>query len=142
MMVSELIFKTLIFFKIQPIKKQNMKSLFTFRPVNFWILLVLMISCLQTLIAQSQGHVKTTDVSIIANPDKQSIMIEVSQGNEIANLLVLVVDDTGHTVFVDDKTRFKGTYRHQVDLARTQKGEFDLKIVADKEEINKKVVMR
>jgi hypothetical protein len=112
------------------------------RFIFFLILLMLLVTGLQKVNAQTQTRVKPTDVSIVADPDHQKIVIEVSQGAEISNLLVLVVDDTGHTVFLDDKTSYKGTYRHQVDLKKEKRGTFDLKIIADKEEINKKVVMR
>jgi len=104
-----------------------------------WLFLLLLSTAMQ---AQSPSRAIPTDVKIVSDPDTQKIHIEVSQGQEIINLLVLVVDDSGHTVYLDDKSHFKGTYISEVDLKKEGRGMYDLKIIADKEEIRQKVVMR
>ena len=112
--------------------------------IRCFLLFFLFIVTCPTARAQSNINVKVipTDVSIVTDPDKHKISIEVKQGTEISNLLVLVVNDTGHTVFMDDQSHFKGVYKNEVDLTHEGKGEYSLKIIADKEEINKKVVIR
>jgi hypothetical protein len=85
---------------------------------------------------------KASEVSIVADPIKQKIKIEVNQGAEICNILVLVVDETGKTIYMDDRSHHKGIYKNEVDLGKKGKGMYALKIIADHEEINQKVVLR
>jgi hypothetical protein len=92
----------------------------------------------QTIAAKN----KPSEVSIVADPIRQKIKIEVNQGAEISNLLVLVIDETGNTVYMDDKSHYKGIYKNEVDLGKKGKGMYALKIIADHEEINQKVVLR
>ncbi|MGZ3865564.1 MAG: hypothetical protein ACXVC6_13490 [Bacteroidia bacterium] len=55
-----------------------------------------------------------------------------------ANLLVLIADSTGHTVFLDNRYNFKGNYKGVLKTGN-DKAKYHIKIISDAERIDKKV---
>lgn len=70
---------------------------------------------------------------------KKAIDIEFPVERTAGNLLVLVTDQKGTTVFLSSENNFKGTYKRKIDLGMAAKGKYDLKVVMDNEMINQKI---
>jgi len=80
----------------------------------------------------------------IASIDKVSyyctnnkVEIKFTSTKNTPNLLVLIVDSTGHTLFLDNQFNFKGDYKRMVDLSSNGKGKYYLKITDGESRINK-----
>jgi hypothetical protein len=85
---------------------------------------------------------KQTTVSIVSNPVKQTVNIEFIADKEISNLLVVLTDSKGNTLFLDNRYRFKGIYKKDLDLTQSGKGDYSLQIINDEEKINKTLTMQ
>jgi hypothetical protein len=75
-------------------------------------------------------------VSVLAN---RSVQIEFAVDKNVRNVLVLLVDGSGNTVFLDSQYNFKGIYKRTIDLSKSPKGNYYLKIMNDDEVMNKKL---
>lgn len=74
--------------------------------------------------------------------DDRSINIEFDTEKPIANVLILVVDSAGNTIFMDNQSNFKGSYKCNIDMKLYNKGTYDVKIKSDGEEIDKKLSLK
>jgi hypothetical protein len=78
--------------------------------------------------AQNKG-LPGNDVSVTSSLNKIEVAFDAS--NEIYNLLVLITDSTGKTIFLDNKYRFKGKYLKSFDLGKSKKGNFNVQVHRD-----------
>jgi hypothetical protein len=85
---------------------------------------------------------KTANFVLESDAAKSTCTIAFTSLQEIQNMLVLVTDNKGNTVFLENKYRFTGTYRRIVDLKDFAKGEFEVKIINDEEQIKRIVTMK
>jgi hypothetical protein len=79
------------------------------------------------------------DVKVESDDLNKKVNIEFGTENEVYNLLVLITDSSGQTVFLDNRYHFKGDYKHTVDFKDYHKGEYSVKIIGDEEKIDKKI---
>ena len=101
---------------------------------------ILLTTCLTTIIAQTVQPISTSsDLKIVNDSIGHKVAIEFTADREISNLLVLIADSLGNTLFLDNKYRFKGIYKHSLDFKERGKDWYSLKIIKDEEQINKKI---
>ncbi len=74
--------------------------------------------------------------------DDRSINIEFDTEKPIGNVLILIVDSAGNTIFMDSQSNFKGSYKCNIDMKLYNKGTYDVKIKSDGEEIDKKLSVK
>ncbi len=84
---------------------------------------------------------KTQEVQLKADPSKKTILVSFIASQEIANMLVLVTDEKGNIIFLDNKYRFKGTYTHVISLKGEKGKTFEVQIKNDTDEIKKSLSM-
>lgn len=80
-------------------------------------------------------------VSVINNTALKKVNIQFESEKEIENLLVIVFDRRGETIFLDNQYRFKGKYDQSIDLKEYGKGEFSLKVVRDENMFQQKIII-
>lgn len=83
----------------------------------------------------------TRSVQVVADMHKQTLQITVPNQALITNLLVVVTDKNGELVFLDNKHRYKGDYKKNVNLAAYGKGEFIVQIDDGVQKTTRKIVM-
>jgi hypothetical protein len=88
-----------------------------------------------SLQAQSQND-RANGLSI-TRQGKKKIKIDLENDKVIYNLLVIISDSTGRTIFLDNQYRFKGNYSNTIDLETEKKGNYSLKIIKDEKRIEK-----
>jgi len=76
------------------------------------------------------------NVTILAN---KTVEIQFNAPQNIYNVLVVIRDDSGNTVFLENQYNFKGPYKRTVHLSAT--GVYYLKIVNDDDIMNKKLII-
>ncbi|MCD6020110.1 MAG: hypothetical protein K0S53_3231 [Bacteroidetes bacterium] len=83
-----------------------------------------------------------TDVK--ANPNSATGKLDVEFKNEkqVDNLLVIVTDSLGRTIFLENLYRFKGPYKKSIELSEGGKGSFSLQVIKDAERIHKKLSIK
>lgn len=108
------------------------------------ILTLFIFSCIYAeLHAQaSSGNERPDQVNIQNTNSGSKLDIHFNCDQVIQNLLVIVSDSIGQTIFLDTQYRFKGNYTRSIDLSNSPKGEYSVKVVRDDEKINKKIRMQ
>jgi hypothetical protein len=104
-------------------------------------LLFIFLVTTENLYAQATSDA-LSNVTIQNNNEAHKLDINFNAGQVIQNLLVIVSDSLGETVFLDNQYRFKGNYVKSVDLSNSPKGEYSVKVISDDEKINKKIRMQ
>jgi hypothetical protein len=56
-------------------------------------------------------------------------------------MLVVVTDSAGQTLYLDNRYRFKGPYRHRFDLGSPGKGTYRIEVIRDAEHTRKKITI-
>jgi hypothetical protein len=69
--------------------------------------------------------------------EDRSIAIEFDTQQPVGNILILVVDSAGHTIFMDSQNNFKGTYKCSIDMKRYANGDYMVKIKSDGDVVDK-----
>ncbi|HEX8515980.1 MAG TPA: hypothetical protein VF868_07255 [Bacteroidia bacterium] len=108
------------------------------------LLLLLLFTAITSLTKAQVTTPVTIDkgVSILGNDALQKIDITLNSEKEISNLLVLVTDKDGQTIFLENLYRFKGDYKNSVDLKEVGKGQYSVKVVRDENIINQEIIIR
>ena len=107
---------------------------------NLFITIIVLIGFSTTVIAQiAAPQLIASDLKIVNDSINHKVDIEFTSDKEISNLLILITDSLGNTMFLDNQYRFKGYYKQIVDLKEAKKGNYFLKIIKDDEQINKKL---
>ncbi len=73
----------------------------------------------------------------ILSKNRKMVNLEFISKEEIQDLLVIVHDSSGVTVFMDNQYRFKGNYKYTIDLKK--RGEYFLEIIRDEEHYTQKI---
>lgn len=104
---------------------------------------VLLLLCVSKINAQeiSTGSMPT-GFHVMADDLNHKIDIEFRSDSIIYDLIILVTDNIGHTIFLDNKRAFRGNYKHSVDLQMAEKGNYSVKILKDSERIEKKLTLK
>src|SRR5258708_6879394 len=87
-----------------------------------------------TTYSQSAASQIINAENVVIHHANNNVEIEFRQ-NKKTNLLVLLADKTGHTVFLDNRHNFIGIYKQKFVVAK--KGEYFLKVIDDEGQISK-----
>ncbi len=79
---------------------------------------------------------------VILDTANAKIDIKFNPQNPILNLLIVVSDSAGKTLFLDNQYRFSGAYKHTVDLNKYGKGVYFLNITNDSERFYQKLTIK
>lgn len=107
----------------------------------FYLIFTLFFTTNLTAQTTAAGKVQT-NYDIIVDSLNYKLFVNLNLETVIYNLLVVVADSSGHTLFLDNKYRFNGLYNHQFDLSMSGKGVYYLSITIDEERINKKITIK
>lgn len=116
----------------KPLCKLNFKLLST-------ALLVLLVS--GKSIAQNTGS-SLKNLKILNDSLNPNVQISFDTQRQVDNLLLLIIDKSGNTIFLENKYRFKGSYNGNIDLSKNDKGNFTLIIISDEEKIKKNLTIK
>lgn len=109
-----------------------------FNRILFCLIIMAIFSTTINLHAQTvQSLIAASDVRIVNDSINQKVHVELKANNEILNLLVLISNSSGQTIFLDNRYHFKGDYKHSVDLTGSGKGRYFLKIIGDEKHFDK-----
>lgn len=96
-----------------------------------------------TIYAQGVAEPKIKeDVKIVNDRMANNVNIAFKAEKEIYNLLVLITDSLGQTIFLDNRYRFNGDYNQSIDFKNYKKGQYTIKIIGDDDKITKKIDVR
>jgi|GEM_PF-4039746 len=97
-------------------------------------LFILLLS-LSAIAAAAQTQPKAAPAPQVRVQEKaaRTVSVEFRNEKEIDNLLIVISDKNGQTVFLENQYRFKGDYAKMIDLAETGAGAYTLKIVRDED---------
>lgn len=84
---------------------------------------------------------KISNLKIVNDTINHKVDVEFMADKEISNLLVIITDSLGHTIFLDNQYRFKGNYKHSMDFKKKGKGKYSLKIIKDEEPNHEQVII-
>ena len=107
------------------------------RPIILTIILAFVFSYMNQAQNASKQEPKTDyKVSLL---EDRSVNIEFDTEKTVSNILIIIVDDFGNTVFLDNQSDFKGTYKCNIDMSTYSKGDYYVRIKSDTEEAQKKL---
>ncbi len=86
-------------------------------------LLTFQIATAQNTANQQPGQ----QIIYLTNP----VQVSVDNDAAVENLLVVISDSTGQTIFLDNRFHLVGPYLRSVDLSRSGKGPYSLSIAKD-----------
>jgi hypothetical protein len=102
--------------------------------------LLLALICQPALGQNPSAKSLPVEYRISDDPLKNKMNIDFEIVQPVYNLLVIVHDSTGKTIFLENRYRFTGKYQREVELIN--KGTFFLQIVRDEERFNKTVMIK
>jgi hypothetical protein len=106
---------------------------------SVWLLAFVLYICqLQTATAQAAAVTALAPVQLAAG---EPLRIRFTEEQRIENLLVMITDTLGNTLFLDNKYRFEGEYQQSLDLSRAGKGKYRLSIIADQRRSNRDILI-
>jgi hypothetical protein len=121
----------------------SMKNLPNIFPVFLRYAAVVLFFTTTGMQAQTAAKTQNTrQISTIANKAQKSADISFDVQKEVYNLLVIVTDEAGNTVFLDTRYHFKGAYRKTVDLKEGKGQSFSVQIKNDDEHFTGTLSMR
>ena len=95
------------------------------------------------------AEMRSQDVKPKARPeykidlvDNKEVHIEFNSDTTLDNVLILVVDESGNTVFLDNQKNFKGIYKCFVDMSTYAKGNYFVNIKSESEQKQAKLTIR
>lgn len=92
---------------------------------------------------KAQTSVKVpTEIKAVSNSATGKLDVEFKNDIEVNNLLVIVTDSLGNTIFLENLYRFNGPYKKSIELTDKGKGSFTLHIIKDEERINRKLSLK
>lgn len=113
------------------ILKMTLKNKLTF-------VFIIFLALTTKLNGQANKYIES-DIKVQSQRTSKNIDIEFKAEQEIYNLLIVIADSLGQTMFLDNQYRFKGNYKKSIDFSKAAKGNYTVKITRDKEQFNKKV---
>lgn len=88
---------------------------------------------------QEQRSPITKNFTVCIGNKPMQCTITFSSAAVIDNVLVLVHDPKGQTVFLENKNRFKGEYRKELDLQGLSPGDYTVQVYNDHEKMRSRV---
>ncbi|MDF2437917.1 MAG: hypothetical protein K0Q95_2293 [Bacteroidota bacterium] len=82
------------------------------------------------------------DVTLLIDKNHNTAALSFKTQDEVSDLLILVSNEKGETVFMDNKDHFKGEYKNTIDLNSFSKGEYSIKVKIDENELNKEFIIQ
>jgi hypothetical protein len=105
----------------------------------------LVLSTLFILCTQARSQ----DVKSTAKPDykinlvdNKEVLIEFDTDTVLENVLILIVNDSGNTLFLDNQKKFRGIYKCSVDMSSYAKGDYFVNIKSENEQKQAKLTIR
>lgn len=83
-----------------------------------------------------------TEIKAVPNSVTNKLDVEFQNEEQVDNLLVIVTDSSGQTIFLENLYRFKGAYKKSIELSEGGKGSFSLQVIKDAERIYKKLLVK
>jgi hypothetical protein len=74
--------------------------------------------------------------------DNKEVVIEFDTDRVLDNVLILIVDGSGNTLFLDNQKEFKGIYKCSVDLSMYAKGNYFVNIKSEGEQKQAKLTIK
>jgi predicted RNA-binding protein len=74
--------------------------------------------------------------------DNKEVVIEFDTDQILENVLILIVDGEGNTLFLDNQKNFKGIYKCSVDMSMYTKGNYFVNIKSEGEQKQAKLTIR
>lgn len=66
--------------------------------------------------------------------DDRKVELQFHSDSVIHDLLIVVTDKNGQTIFLDRQHKFKGTYKQEIDLNGSDKGSYSFLVMRGNEE--------
>ena len=103
------------------------------------ILCLLTLACSLAAAQRSDPHgmPATFEISL-----EEPLQIIFSADQTIENLLVIVTDSLGQTLFLENKYRFRGFYHRDVSLQLAGRGHYYLLITMDEDKMKRDVIVK
>lgn len=105
-------------------------------------LLILNLLITGSLACQTVGVKLPTEIKAIPDKVNGRLDIEFKNDKQVDNLLVLVTDSAGQTVFLENLYRYKGLYKKNIELPYGGRGFVTLHINKDEERIIRKLSLK
>lgn len=116
----------------------KLNKLISKKTIAFLHVLVLIVLKSNAQIIPSTPMIENT-LEVANDLFKNKVNIEFSAKQEIYNLLVLITDEHGKTIFLDNRYHFTGNYNKSIDFKSYDKGVYLVKIISDHENVTKKI---
>jgi len=84
----------------------------------------------------------TSQVSVAKHADNEQITINFTVVAPVENVLILIRNEKGELVFMENRNRFQGAYTRTISLKEVEGKNFDVQIKNDAEQINRTISMR
>lgn len=95
-----------------------------------------------SFMGQTAGIKLPTEVKIVSDKVKGRLDVEFKNESQVDNLLVILTDSAGQTVFLENLYRFKGLYKKNIELPYKGKSFVTLHINKDEERIIRKLSLK
>lgn len=105
------------------------------------LLLIALIALAGSLASQTIVK-QTTEVKSVPDKVKGKLDVEFRNDKQVDNLLVILTDSAGQTVFLENLYRYKGLYKKNIELPYQGKGFVTLHINKDEERIIRKLSLK
>jgi hypothetical protein len=106
------------------------------------MLFVGMMTLTGCVIAQTNYSNLPTQVNTIHDKSRGKLDLEFKNDKLVDNLLVILTDSAGQTVFLENLYRYQGIYKKNIELPYKGKGFVTLHINKDDERIIKKLTLK
>lgn len=84
-------------------------------------------------LVQTKAQQNTEAIVVTTHPEQKKFELSFTAKNMSDNLLVVVSDNSGETIFLDNKKHFKGIYQKKIDLSAACPGICLVRITNDTE---------
>lgn len=105
-------------------------------------LLILIFSATLPLAVSAQQNIIFREKTSLILTAGQPLIISFTPAGTVNNLLVLVTDSAGRTLFLDNKYRFTGPYQERCNLAASGKGTYHLSIILDEKKDTREIIVK
>jgi hypothetical protein len=106
------------------------------------IILLFILFCRSEIKGQKSAETNKDDKYKISVSSAKNLTIAFENRVTIDQLLVLVYDDKGETIFMDSQYNFKGDYSRSVDLSKGNSATYSLKIIYRDEKIDRSISIK
>lgn len=86
--------------------------------------------------SQSYGEVKVKEIG------SKKVSIEFICATEIQSVVVMISDSGGTTLFMENRFRFKGSYKWVVDFEKQSKGRYVVDVIRDDKKYSSTFILK